>query len=250
MTTTEDTLDPELKLQDIFSSLKERFLEKEYLHLTSVEHVICHSLEAFRLNEFKHTWNNLPGDPYLPQQKIRQRRICKFEMRHDQTLTLLPDCHFYQSNTVNPLLGGIDRVYQQSEVEFHTSPLLLRLLHHQATFLNQLHSGVEWVITCHQFRVYCDPHSAGFAAPEGRHSDGHDYVFQHLIDRHNVCGGISEIYSSAGELLLSHTLRECLETLLINDRHVQHDVTPLQPADNAAGRGWRDMLIIDFDRLS
>ncbi len=249
MMAMENTLDPGFKIKDIFYSLKNRFIEKKYVHLTSVENIICHSLGKYRLEAFKNTWNNLPGDQYLSKTNLRQRRICKFELRRNRPLTLLADCHFFQSGQVNALLGGIERLYQQSEVEFITSPLLSRLINYQAAFLNHLHGGAEWLITCHQFRVYCNDAAPGFAAPEGRHSDGHDYVFQHLIDRHNVCGGVSEIYSPAGEILLSHTLQGFLETLFINDRLVQHDVTPLCPAENAVGRCWRDMLIIDFDRL-
>ena len=56
------------------------------------------------------------------------------------------------------------------------------------------------------------------------------------------------IYGEHEELLLTTLLSNPFDTLLINDRTTFHGVTPIQPAAGK-GAGFRDTLILDFNRL-
>ncbi|WP_157831375.1 2OG-Fe dioxygenase family protein [Prodigiosinella confusarubida] len=225
------------------------FRKNYYLHINNLYQSICKNITEGNKKQFINTWDNLTIDDYLQEKTLRERRICKFEIDTGGYLIPLNDCRFYQSGEVNVLLGGIERVYQRSETNFINSQLLSHLIHHHIRLLKQVCSACRWLITCHQFRILCDHDNIGLATPEGIHSDGHDYVFQHIINRNNVSGGESEIYSSEGELILRHTLEHFLETLLIDDRAIKHNVTPLFPGNDVGNPGWRDMLIIDFDKM-
>lgn len=198
---------------------------------------------------FNATWNNLQPDTYLGVESgIRKRRICKFEFRQrDRLWKTLENCDFFQVQAHNPLLGGIQRIYARSEAAFIESPVLQTLLAADMALMELTVGQRDWLVTCHQFRVLCDERNTGQATPEGRHRDGHDFVFQHLIQRHSVIGGESRVFRDNGEIALSTTLKNYMETVVLNDRELLHDVAPLQKSNTCLALGTRDMLIIDFD---
>ncbi|MDD2050361.1 2OG-Fe dioxygenase family protein [Pseudomonas putida] len=198
---------------------------------------------------FNATWNTLRPDIYLGAANgTRQRRICKFEYRHkDRRWKTLESCNFFQPPAHNPLLGGIERTYARSETSFIGSPVLQTLLAADLALLELTVGQRDWLVTCHQFRVLCDEHNEGQATPEGRHRDGHDFVFQHLIQRQSVIGGESRVFDENGETVFRATLTDYMETVVLNDRTLLHEVSPLQPHPDGSTPGTRDMLIIDFD---
>lgn len=198
---------------------------------------------------FNATWEHLHTDAYLSAENgLRERRICKFQYRQrERQWTALQDCHFFQAETDNPLLGGVQRTYTRCEATFIDSPILQTLLAADLALLDMALGPRDWLVTCHQFRILCDQGNAGQATPEGRHRDGHDFVFQHLIQRQHVIGGESRIFDEEGGQVFSATLTDYLETLVLNDRILLHEVSPLQTSSINSDRGSRDMLIIDFD---
>ncbi|WP_442107301.1 2OG-Fe dioxygenase family protein [Pseudomonas sp. NUPR-001] len=229
------------------------------MQLKAYQYVSCLQYPALPVTQlggetcdaFNASWDRLEADAYLgAQHGIRKRRICKFEyLQRERRWKPLDDCRFYQSATDNPLLGGLERIYARSEPEFTGSPVLMALLAADLTLMDFTVGPHDWQVTCHQFRTLCDPHNQGQATPEGRHRDGHDFVFQHLIKRESVTGGESRIYREHAELVFSATLTRYMETIVLNDRALLHEVSPLQTFKGAQ-QGWRDMLIIDFDRIN
>ncbi|WP_085707577.1 2OG-Fe dioxygenase family protein [Pseudomonas sp. B35(2017)] len=198
---------------------------------------------------FNRTWDNLPPDTYLNAENgRRERRICKFEYRQrERHWTPLDDCHFFQAQAHNPLLGGVQRTYAHSEPAFTGSPVLRSLLAADLALMDLAVGHRDWLVTCHQFRILCDETREGQATPEGRHRDGHDFVFQHLIQRQHVIGGESRIFTENGDNVFSATLTNYLETVVLNDRILLHEVSPLQKLGISSNHSTRDMLIIDFD---
>lgn len=198
---------------------------------------------------FNATWEHLHPDVYLSAENgIRERRICKFEYRQrERQWTSLQDCHFFQAQTHNPLLGGVQRTYSRSEAAFIESPVLQTLLAADLALMDLAVGPRDWLVTCHQFRILCDQRNAGHATPEGRHRDGHDFVFQHLIQRQHVVGGESRVFNERGDCVFRATLMDYMETAVLNDRTLLHEVSPLQTSSTHSDRGSRDMLIIDFD---
>ncbi|WP_165957307.1 2OG-Fe dioxygenase family protein [Pseudomonas sp. H9] len=199
---------------------------------------------------FNATWDDLPSDSYLTAEYgARERRICKFDYhQHDRRWRPLQDCHFFQTQADNPLLGGVERLYTRSCAAFIDSPVLHTLLAADLALMDLTVGAHDWRVTCHQFRTLCDQQHQGQATPEGRHRDGHDFVFQHLIKREAVIGGESRIFRDDGATVFSATLTGDMETIALNDRRLLHEVSPLKMF-NGALQGIRDMLIIDFDRV-
>jgi hypothetical protein len=81
--------------------------------------------------------------------------------------------------------------------------------------------------------------------PEGRHRDGHDYVAMHLIRRVRCGGGETLIYPRGGAKVLARTtLSDPLDSVLVDDGAVDHEVTPLAVD---GGPGYRDVLLVTFE---
>ncbi|MBC3272858.1 2OG-Fe dioxygenase family protein [Pseudomonas sp. SWRI81] len=233
----------------VLKELAGRLSHHHYVHSDQYPAAQVARLGRGDCRAFNATWERLPRDGYLHAQNgVRERRICKFEYRHRaHQWTPLPDCHFFQAQAHNPLLGGVQRTYTRSEAAFIDSAVLRTLLAADLALMELTVGPRDWLVTCHQFRILCDERNAGHATPEGRHRDGHDFVFQHLIQRQQVTGGESRIFAEEGDCVFSATLTDYMETVVLNDRILLHEVSPLQTSGMHSDRGSRDMLIIDFD---
>ena len=97
----------------------------------------------------------------------------------------------------------------------------------------------------HQIRITATAEEQGEPTPEGRHRDGEEFGVVQLVNRQNVAGGLTTVYSNE-EPLLSWTLREPLDTLLLWDPHVLHGVSPIRPV-NPDKPAFRDTLLIGYD---
>jgi hypothetical protein len=101
------------------------------------------------------------------------------------------------------------------------------------------------VVGLHLIRVLADSGRGVAPAPEGRHSDGHAWIAMHLIGRHDCTGGTSSVYRPGEDVpFLVTTMQEPLDTVIVDDRRVEHEVSPIR----AAGPGGRrDILLVDID---
>jgi hypothetical protein len=102
-----------------------------------------------------------------------------------------------------------------------------------------------WEVRVHQIRIVASIDEPGLPAPEGIHQDGTDFLTLHLVRRHNVVGGISTLYDLERRTLQSYTLRNPLDSLIIDDSRIMHGVTPVYPVAGCT-EGTRDILGIDF----
>ena len=69
----------------------------------------------------------------------------------------------------------------------------------------------------------------------------------HLVGRQNCTGGVSRVFRKGeNEPLFEHTMVNPMETIVLDDRAMEHEVSPIGPV--GAGIATRDMMIIDFDR--
>jgi hypothetical protein len=100
-------------------------------------------------------------------------------------------------------------------------------------------------VRVHQIRVVATPAQPGLPAPEGVHQDGTDFLTLHLVRRHNVAGAESCVYDLARNPVRRFTLRQPLDSMILEDPRVLHGVTPVYSADGRTP-GSRDLLGIDF----
>jgi hypothetical protein len=100
-------------------------------------------------------------------------------------------------------------------------------------------------VRIHQIRVVASAKVPGLPAQEGIHQDGTDFLTLHLVRRRNIVGAKTTIYDLNRKPIQSFTLREPLDSLILEDPRIMHGVTPVYPADKRAV-GTRDLLGVDF----
>ncbi|WP_395359316.1 2OG-Fe dioxygenase family protein [Streptomyces sp. YH02] len=194
-------------------------------------------------------WDDLVLDTYMKDGgTYRNRRYGHFRLDADG-LRRLPHAPYRQESAVNPLNGGIDRHFEPLTDAFLANPLTSGVVR----MLGEIFSAAEgigaWDVKLHPFRIVTGADQVGKPAPQGRHRDGSTFVTSLLVHRNNVEGGESSLHGDDDTLLLRSTLSQAGDQLLVDDRRLLHDVTPLRAVDPALP-AYRDVLIVDFDRLS
>lgn len=212
---------------------------------------ICDMLQASKkeINDLQYYWDNLEIDPYLENNiSSRKRRIMKLKYNQkDQTLKgVHGDNSFIQNNSINKLFGGKVRYFSEVDQSFCSNFLLKKIIKFVVNKITE--SSIYIVnINTHLFRIECNEGKINLPTPEGIHRDGHDFVSQHLISKKNIIGGVSGIYKNENDAPIMHKqLYYPLDTIILNDRELKHDVTPILPKLQQ-NIGYRDMLIIDYN---
>ncbi len=196
---------------------------------------------------FAASWNELGLDTYMADGgRYRKRRHAAFRAGAEG-ISRKPDQPHYQSRDYNALNGGIARWFEpiaESVAETASFQSILR-------FCNGLFSGLtpaaSWHVEAHQFRIEARPDAAGQPTPEGMHQDGVDWVLVLMVNRMNIAEGETSIHGLDRGLLGSFTLREPLDSALVDDHRVFHGVTPVSALDPALP-AHRDVLVVTFRR--
>lgn len=86
--------------------------------------------------------------------------------------------------------------------------------------------------------------------PEGKHQDGADYIIMFIANRHNVEGGISQVFEKKGEdsfVLIKEKLLDAGQGLFMSDAssNLYHEVTPFSLV-NKNEQGYRDLFGFDI----
>jgi hypothetical protein len=194
------------------------------------------ALPAADVGAFTASWDDLPPDAHLgAAQPYRFRRYGSFRLRAGH-LERLPHAPFVQH--------GAGRLFAPLTGPVAEGAVLRVLVLALRARLPGPRAGID---TCgvHQIRVTATPGAMGHPAPEGVHQDGHAYVAQVLIRRQHVRGAESRLYDLGERPVHRALLSAPLEAIVLDDRRVRHDVSPLRAAPGAA-RGVRDMLLVDF----
>lgn len=194
---------------------------------------------------------DLPLDVYMPPgSNYRFRRFGRFSLDLARgRLSTLADRAFLQSPEVNRLNGGILRAFAPLTPALRANRALRQLIDFHAAALRLVNPEMTvWKVYVHLIRIAGCADRSGKPTPEGLHQDGHHFVAQVLVARENVTGAESRVLDPKGRLILATTLQAPLDSLLVNDRTVFHEVTELHCL-NAATLAWRDMLLIDFNPL-
>lgn len=176
----------------------------QYFHR---KHRFLNAPSRHDVDAFLETRSRLKPDRYLDNPANRSRRVAKFVFSHDDKIIRpIADTAFFQKKAVNPLLGGIHRIYERSEATFLGSPVLQDVLDQDCRHVREIDERPSWLITCHQFRIHCRAGESGQPTPGGLHCDKHRFVFQHFIGKSSVVGGQSRICSGNGATLALLTL--------------------------------------------
>lgn len=195
---------------------------------------------------FARNWDDLKLDTFMADGgSYRYRRYGQYDLDPNEgTLTLLPHEPYRQESDVNPLNGGVDRLYEPLTDAFTSDPLLPRLLVTLGRVFTAVDGTEDWNIKLHPYRIIAGA-EVGQPAPEGRHRDGVTFITSLLISRLNITGGESSVYTNDEEHLLTTTLTTPGDLLLGDDQRTLHSVTPIHPAD-ATAPAHRDVLVIAY----
>jgi hypothetical protein len=200
--------------------------------------------EAFY--ELRDAFNALPLDTYLPDHgRYRFRRYTAYEVPPSGDLHELPTRPYYQAPEHNALVGGIPREFAPLGPTLAGNAYLRALVQVgvQAVTEAVVAASQRWHVDVHLVRVVADGARFGKPSPEGPHRDGFDYVSIHLMDVAGVDqGGITEVLDHDGASVLRTRLAEPGDTIYLDDKRLQHDVSPIE----ASRYGRRDVILCSY----
>jgi hypothetical protein len=194
-------------------------------------------------------WDHLEPDQYLKGgTKFRLRRYGRYYWSPaSDDLAPLPNEPYFQPEDENSYAGGIVREFAPLRPDTLESPFLHALV--RSTFaclpVAEDRQGMTWEVRIHQIRIVATPGEPGLPAPEGIHQDGTDFLTLHLVRRDNVVGGESTIYDLDRRPIRRWTMRDALDSMILEDPRVMHKATPVHSADGLTP-GTRDVLGLDF----
>jgi hypothetical protein len=201
-------------------------------------------------------WDDLVLDPYIGSARadqFRRRRYGRFALRRTPsdstiTLTVLPNQPFHQDAAHVTRYEGRARHLEFATDAFLADPVLHALVAYDHAVLPNPPDVCE--VGLHAIRVTVEPSLDARPTPEGRHRDGHDFIAMHLIGKRGCRGGETLVYEQGTgnpDIVARLTLADPLDTLMVDDSLVEHEVTRLEPIESA---GSRDVLLVAFYPLA
>jgi hypothetical protein len=104
----------------------------------------------------------------------------------------------------------------------------------------------QYQINVNQIRVIANTDFKGVTVPEGPHRDGHEFSVIAIADRHNVCGGETQVIEpSTGQVIFRKTL-DVNQAIIIDDERYIHYATNIEPEQGDVGH--RDIWVIEINR--
>lgn len=199
--------------------------------------------------EFSQHWNNLVKDEYLHDNGgYRYRRCGMFSFENGVLEEIAVKGWYYQCPVLNKTNGGQTRKFGPLEESFVKTPIVAETI---CTLFDTLPLSPrdrekKWRVYVHPFRIIARSDSKGEASPEGPHRDGHQYTAQIFVHKDKVTGATSHIYESDMTLIKKNNFSEFLETVIIDDERMFHDVSSLETMPGFES-GYRDIFTINFN---
>jgi hypothetical protein len=211
--------------------------ELEYAFLFTLRKV-----NSINPEDFKEFFSNMPIDPYI-KGNYRSRRLSRFTVSGDQ-LIKLPHGYLFQSKEYNPLVGDIKREFAELDDALIKLDIFRNLV---LAFSDSCKLHPEAEIGVHQIRTICYSDNLGNPAPEGIHQDGTDFIGIFSVDRDNIQGGETHLYTAKKEKPVFSKVLNPGELLLVNDHDFFHFTTPIKPQIDA--QGSRDVFVLTSPSL-
>jgi hypothetical protein len=218
---------------------------QELLGSTELEYAFLFTLRkvnSINVEGFKAFFNNMPVDPYI-KGNYRLRRLSRFIISGEQ-LIKLPHGYLFQSKEYNPLVGDVKREFTELDDALIKLDIFKNLV---LAFSDSCKLHPEAEIGVHQIRTICTPNNLGNPAPEGIHQDGTDFIGIFSVDRDNIQGGETHLYTAKKEKPVFSKILNPGELLLVNDHEFFHFTTPIKPQNNV--QGSRDVFVLTSPSL-
>ena len=239
MSTSEDNfslVDAAEGLNEIRNNLK----KNGYALINQVGLIQLSGISKESLDAIEPTWNDLPSDAYLKDGgHYRRRRHTSFVLDQSQ-FTLHPHRAHWQPVSYNALHGGLERWYEPLQQDVANSLALTSIALWLYEVVAPLSAHKKWFGEAHQFRIDTTG-GIGRPTPEGAHRDGVDWVAVILVKRKNIKGGETRVFETNGPTGFRFQMMEPWTVLLMDDKRVIHETTPIQPTTDV---GYRDTLVL------
>lgn len=235
-----------LNMDSVVGSLK----KNRYAHILPSDITLSVN-EISDLESLKNSWNYLHLDKYMKNNdSYRRRSFGRFhvDLQEDKIISL-PDTIFFQGLDINTYAGGISRDLPPMSDEVRKNPVVHKLIKNSllAFIRYSGNTSKRWDVAVHQFRIESKPGLTGNPTPEGIHKDGHTFISMHLINRTNVVGGMSEIYDKNKNKISEITMKNLLESILLDDMEMYHAATEVLPQEES--HAYRDIMVIDYKEM-
>ncbi len=199
-------------------------------------------VNSMKLKGIAHFFTELPADPYV-NGNYRFRRLSRFIVS-DNELIKLPHGYLFQSKQYNPLVGDIKREFAELNDALIELDDFRKLI---LAFSDSCKLHPEAEIGVHQIRTTCSLNNYGNPAPEGIHRDGTDFIGIFSVDRKDIQGGETHLYTGKKEKPVFSKVLNPGELLLVNDHEFLHFTTPIKPTSGE--QGIRDVFVLTSPSL-
>lgn len=227
------------------STLDDSLSERGYAVLLPIDFAELIHSNAYAMEAMEPYWQDLPADPYLRDGgHYRYRRHASMVVE-GRKIHLVPHRAHWQPEQYNALHGGIERLFEPIDAKLLALPAWNTMIGGLAEVCSRARSPQPWYVEAHQFRIDTAG-GIGRPTPEGAHRDGVDFVAVILIERHAIKGGETRIFEAHSPHGIRFTMTEPWTLLMLDDRRVIHETTPIQPLKPDQGLGWRDTLVLTF----
>lgn len=228
------------------SGLGQQLREKGYAVLDAASVCELAGCALAELNAWTPGWDDLPPDNYLRDGgRYRRRRHASFIVE-GQRLQPVPHRAHWQPVSYNALHGGMERWFEPMLDSITGTPAWARLMTALGRVTSDLKGTQPWYTEAHQFRIDTSD-GIGRPTPEGAHRDGVDLVAVFMVARSRIKGGETRVFRNDSPAGVRFTLSEPWSLMLLDDEHVIHETTPIQPEGEG---GHRDTLVITLRRGS
>ncbi len=184
------------------------------------------------------SFNHLKIDNYYLNK--RKRAFSLLEIGNE-TVKIVGDLNFYQSNCYNNFNGNILRTYQNISSTLLNDQSFKNMVFEFNKKVNEEYKLINKYIQIHQIRVYADEQPINLI-PEGIHQDGFNIIGLYCVKRENIKGGISNIYDNKKNKIYSRELSQG-DMIIINDTRLYHDVSNIELVDKEQ-IGYRDIFVL------
>lgn len=201
-------------------------------------------VNSISMEGFEKFFADLPVDPYI-KDKYRYRRLSRFILSGEEVIKQ-PHGYLFQSKSYNPVpnYGDIKREYAEIDDKLVALDNFQKMI---LAFCDSCKIHPEAEIGIHQIRTICSPNHSGNPAPEGIHRDGTDFIGIFAVNRHNIQGGATHLYTNRKEKPVFSKVLNPGDLLLVNDHEFLHFTTPIKPVVEEVG--YRDVFVLTSPSL-
>lgn len=196
-------------------------------------------------NMVRLNFRKLQVDPYVPE-GFRRKHIVRYRVleKEDRTgqpvLELLPPAPLYQRTDVNPVHGGLTRVYPMLRPTADTLNVV-------RAFVRESSVAVDDCVLVQAQRVTCTLEQGGLPSVEGWHRDDVTEMGIYCVSRRGIRGGTNQFSAQPERGRVLDVVLRVGEMVVFEDAPLLHRVTPIRVAPGAPrGCGYRDVLLMSY----